>query len=508
MKNNRIAVLGFGKTGQAVLEFLLANEPQAAVVLFNDGEIADQEQQAAFARRGVHFLIGAEKFSELGACRLIIMSPGFDGKALRFAPLRAQGIEVISEIEYAFSNLKQINLVKKQDNLLSTQLNWIRALEKMNSFFNALKLLIPPLQGTSLRSRVGRIKARIIAVSGSNGKSTTVSLIHHLLVHSGRKSILAGNIGIPFIAQVKEIGDDSTVVLELSSFQLEEIVHFRADVAVLLNITPDHMDRYPSLEAYATAKYNLFKNQRPADRMVLNADDPLLHDEKKLGPGKPLWFSSTRSLPAGAFLENHDVVLSSGMTKEKISLRRNPLRGIHNLENIMAAALACRAVGLAPAEIEAGLESFQGLPHRMEASGIVGRVEFINDSKATNVDAALKSIASINGNLVVILGGKAKDSDFTGLQNILAEKARTILLMGKAAPLLAAQLKVLGKRLVNVRDLNEAVSTGYEILRQEGGSVLLAPACASFDMFDNFEHRGNVFKQEVRLLRDREIKNG
>jgi UDP-N-acetylmuramoylalanine--D-glutamate ligase len=298
------------------------------------------------------------------------------------------------------------------------------------------------------------------------------------------------------------------VVLELSSFQLEEIVLFRADVAVLLNITPDHLDRYPSMEAYAAAKFNLFKNQRPEDFMVLNADDPLLRNEKRLGPAKPSWFSATRAMKDGAALENQDIVLDFGEAKERISLRRNPLRGIHNLENIMAAALACHAVGLSAAEIEAGLESFRGLPHRMESSGKVGRVEFINDSKATNVDAALKSISSIDGNLVVILGGKDKGSDFCGLEKPLREKALTVLLLGKAAPLIAACLSGLGDRLVHVRDLHEAVGAGYERLRQAGGVVLLAPACASFDMFDNFEHRGEVFKREVKSLRDKENKNG
>jgi UDP-N-acetylmuramoylalanine--D-glutamate ligase len=489
MNKDQIAVLGFGKTGQAVLEFLLTHEPRASLVLFNDSEIADKDRQKVFERRGVRFFIGAEKFSELGACRLVIMSPGFDGKNPRFAALRLRGVKVISEIEYAFSNLKQINLVKKQDNLLS-------------------KLLIPPLQGTSLRSRVGRIHAKIIAVSGSNGKSTTVSLIHHLLIQAGRKSILAGNIGIPFITQAGNVADDSLVVLELSSFQLEEIILFRADVAVLLNITPDHLDRYPSMDAYAAAKFNLFKNQRPGDCMVLNADDPLVRSEKRLGPAKPLWFSTKRIQDDGAILENHDIILNLGTAKERISLRHNPLRGIHNLENIMAAALACRAVGLTTAEIESGLESFRGLPHRMEAAGIVGRVEFIDDSKATNVDAALKSIASIDGNLVVILGGKDKGSDFTSLEKPLREKAWKILLLGRAAPLIASQLNGLGDRLVNVRDLHEAVDTGYEILRQAGGVILLAPACASFDMFDNFEHRGEVFKREVKRLRMQERKNG
>jgi UDP-N-acetylmuramoylalanine--D-glutamate ligase len=456
MNNNRIAVLGFGKTGQAVLEFLLAHEPLAALVLFNDSEIADRERQKVFEQRGVNFLIGAEKFSELGACRLVIMSPGFDGQNPRFAALRLQGVKVISEIEYAF----------------------------------------------------GLSRAKIIAVSGSNGKSTTVSLIHHLLIRAGRKSILAGNIGIPFITQAGDIAADSIVVLELSSFQLEEIILFRADVAVLLNITPDHLDRYPSMDAYAAAKFNIFKNQRPGDCMVLNADDPRLRDEKRLGPAKPLWFSTLRAMNDGAVLENHDIILNFGTKKERISLRHNPLRGIHNLENIMAAALACRAVGLTTVEIESGLKSFRGLPHRMEVAGIVGRVEFINDSKATNVDAALKSISSIDGNLVVILGGKDKGSDFTCLDKILREKARKILLLGKAASLIAAQLKGLGDRLASVSDLHEAVSTGYEILRQAGGVVLLAPACASFDMFDNFEHRGDVFRQEVQLLRNRESENG
>lgn len=456
MNNNQIAVLGFGKTGPAVLEFLLTHEPRASLILFNDSEIDDKDRQKIFERRGVRFLIGAEKFSELGVCRLVIMSPGFDGRNPRFAALRLQGAEVISEIEFAFR----------------------------------------------------QIHAKIIAVSGSNGKSTTVSLIHHLLIRAGRKSILAGNIGIPFITQAGDVADDSLVVLELSSFQLEEIILFRADLAVLLNITPDHLDRYPSMEAYAAAKFNLFKNQRPEDCMVLNADDPLLRNEKRLGPAKPFWFSTTRAMSDGAALENHDIILNFGTAKERISLRHNPLRGIHNLENIMAAALACRAVGLTTSEIESGLESFRGLPHRMEAAGIVGRVEFINDSKATNVDAALKSIASIDGNLVVILGGKDKGSDFTILEKPLREKAQKILLLGKAAPLIAAQLNRLGDRLVNVRDLYEAVNTGYEILRQAGGVLLLAPACASFDMFDNFEHRGEVFKQEVKRLRKRERKNG
>jgi UDP-N-acetylmuramoylalanine--D-glutamate ligase len=456
MKDSRIAVLGFGRTGQALLQFLLDAEPQAPLVVFNDGEIADREQRDAFERRGVRFIVGADRFVELSGCRLAIISPGIDGKTPRFAGLRAQGVEIISEIEYAFS----------------------------------------------------RLRGSIIAVSGSNGKSTTVSLIHHLLLRAGRDSVLAGNIGTPLIAQVKDISAGSIVVLELSSFQLEEIVRFRADVAVLLNITPDHLDRYPSMEAYAAAKFNLFRNQRDEDIMVLNADDPWLHDEKKLGRGRPLWFSSRHPVAPGAYGSGQGITLDMGAGQERISLRQNPLRGIHNLENIMAASLACRASGLEAAQIESGLSSFRGLAHRMETLGTVGRVEFINDSKATNVDAALKSIASIDGRLVVILGGKDKGSDFSPLAKVLAEKAVRVLLLGQAAPLLAGQLRQLGGKLLRVADLGEAVGVGYESLRLEGGTVLLAPACASFDMFANFEHRGSVFQREVAALRGREMKDG
>ena len=456
MNKKPVAVLGFGKTGQAVLEFLLAKEPHRSLILFNDGEITDKDRQEHFKRRGVRFLTEADQFAELAHCRLIIMSPGFDGRNPRFDVLRRGGAEVISEIEYAFR----------------------------------------------------QVKARIIAVSGSNGKSTTVSLIQHLLLAAGRKSHLAGNIGKPFVAEVVTIADDSLVVLELSSFQLEETVRFRPSVAVLLNITPDHLDRYPAMIDYMAAKFRLLKNQKGSDCMVLNADDPLLRDCGKMGRGKAYWFSSSRAQARGAFIKSHDLILNVGKGEETISLRDNPLRGIHNLENIMAAALACREVGLTAAEIEAGLAGFRGLPHRMEEVGKVGQVEFINDSKATNVDAALKSINSIAGNLVIILGGKDKGSDFSVLEQPLRERARQVLLLGQAAPLLRAQLSGLGGLLVDVGDLEEAVAKGYGLLAPSGGVVLLAPACASFDMFNNFEHRGDVFKQEVLRLQLQAGKNG
>ncbi len=309
MDKRAVAVLGFGKTGQAVLDYLLAHEPHTPLWLFNDDAIAEGEPRRSFERRGVRFLTGADRFAELAGCGRVVMSPGFDGQHPRFAALRRGGAEVISEIEFAFR----------------------------------------------------RLQARVIAVSGSNGKSTTVSLVQHLLTSAGVRSRLAGNIGTPLIAEIDAIPAGSLAVLELSSFQLEEIDRFRPEVAVLLNVTPDHLDRYPSMAEYSAAKFNLFRNQEPDDVMVLNADDPLLRDAGKLGRGRPFWFSISRPQARGAHLEGQDLVLDMGAGRETVSLRRNPLRGIHNLENIMAAALACRAVGLDAAAIEAGLAGFRGL---------------------------------------------------------------------------------------------------------------------------------------------------
>ncbi len=451
-----VAVLGFGKTGQAVLEHLLAQAPAPALLLFTDEPVGDAGRRLDFERRGVRFLDGAAAFASLACCRLAVISPGFDGRQPRFAALRAAGVEVVSEIEFAFR----------------------------------------------------RLRGRAIAVSGSNGKSTTVSLIQHLLSAAGLPCRLAGNIGVPLIAEVDAVAAGSWVVLELSSFQLEEIDRFRPEVAALLNITPDHLDRYASLAEYAAAKLNLFRNQREGDWMVLNADDPRLADAGRLGRGRPLWFSASRRLPRGAFAADGHIVLALEGGQERIPLRLNPLRGVHNLENVLAAALACRAAGLDAAAIAAGLPSFRGLAHRMEAAGRVGAVEFINDSKATNVDAALKSVSSIDGDLVVILGGKDKGGDFTALAEPLRRRARRVLLLGAAAAQIAAQLQALGDKLAFVADLGEAVARGYAELGPGGGTVLLAPACASFDMFANFEARGEAFKREVARLAAREGRHG
>jgi UDP-N-acetylmuramoylalanine--D-glutamate ligase len=494
-----VAVVGFGKTGQAVLDFLLENHtkrfcggpgggffkksPLAAggkIFLYNDTPVENAERQK-YEKRGITFLVGEEQFSRLAEAGLIILSPGVDGRASRFSGLREQGIVIISEIELAFS---------------------------------CIPAYIP-----------------LIAVTGTNGKSTTVSLIHHLLKAGGVRSFLTGNIGTPLIAEVARIGEhrDSVVVVEVSSFQLEEILDFRPHIGFILNVTPDHLDRYAGTEEYFSAKLNLVRNQEGSDFLVLNGDDGVLREQERrhpasFGRARRLWFSRDRgTVGAGgpgrvpgsvmsyaASLVGEEIHLRTDFFRgaagagERISLQNNPLRGIHNQENILAAVLAARLAGVSSKSIETAIAGFQGLPHRMEFVGKIGKVEFINDSKATNVDAALKSIIGVPGPMVLILGGKDKGSDFTVLGDVIRERVDGVVLIGKAASTIRSQMadhrEVLGK-CQNAADLGEAVAIGYRVLEHKGGVVLLAPGCASFDMFNNFEHRGEVFRQEVLELK-------
>lgn len=464
---SRIAVAGFGKSGRALLDFLLEENRYETIYLFNDTEIAapaEKDAKIAYEQKGVTFIIGGDRFSQLEDAELIILSPGINGRTERFDRLREKGIIIISEIEFA--------------------------------------------------SRF--IEAPIIAVTGTNGKSTTVSLIHHILGKCGFKSFLAGNIGNPLIAEVRDIPENAVVVVELSSFQLEEIVHFKPHIALILNVTPDHLDRYKDVEEYFLAKVNIGKNQDSGDFLILNGDDPLLRDRgESMGDARKIWFTRERTIPGdldnGARLETRGsetfIRFVVDNADEAISLAKNPLRGVHNLENLLAAAAAARLMGASAAGIAASIEDFKGLPHRMESAGKIGNVEFINDSKATNVDAALKSVSGIDSPIVLILGGKDKGGDFTLLRDVIRKKVNHVLLVGYAAREIHRQLKDLEEKFSYVADFPEAVSKGYQLLEKTGGVVLLAPGCASFDMFDNFEHRGRVFIEEVAAFRNEIAKN-
>jgi UDP-N-acetylmuramoylalanine--D-glutamate ligase len=341
-----------------------------------------------------------------------------------------------------------------------------------------------------------RLHGTVIAVTGSNGKSTTTALIGHILDVAGRRPIVAGNIGEPLAAAL-DLEKPRTYVLELSSFQLESVDTFRANVALLLNITPDHMDRYPTFDAYAAAKYRIFRNQTPRDVAIVNAND------RRTAPrdnGARTWrFSSSQRVENGAYLDGHELVLAIEGQERRIPRSSLRLEGTANVENALAAWLAARAVGVDGVSVQIAFGSFAGLPHRMVLVRELGGVRWVNDSKGTNVDATLKSLESFPpSSVLLILGGKDKAGEFERMRELVAEKTRAVITIGKAAERIAEALDG-SATIVPMGDMERAVMWAREHA-QQGDTVLLSPACASFDQYRNFEHRGEHFEGLVRAL--------
>ncbi len=344
------------------------------------------------------------------------------------------------------------------------------------------------------------LQGEIAGITGSNGKTTTTALTGHILKSSAIAVQVGGNIGTPPASLVGTSKPDQWNVLELSSFQLETIDTFRAHIGVALNVTPDHLDRHYTLEQYAAAKGRLFENQRSGDFAVLNADDSFTRGYAQSAVAESYWFSSTHQVERGAFLRSGEIVVENQPLMEA---REVPLRGVHNLENTMAAAIVAHLAGASHRQIRQAVMSFPGVEHRLEFVRELDGVAWYNDSKATNVDATLKAIAAFPENpsqktLWVILGGKDKDTDYSPLAEPLGSKAHAVLLIGAAAGKIEGQLRG-AVPIVSCGTLEAAVNAARSRARS-GDTVLLAPACASFDQFDNFEHRGREFKRLVNQL--------
>jgi len=320
----------------------------------------------------------------------------------------------------------------------------------------------------------------VIGITGSNGKTTTTSLVGHILRHSKTPAQVGGNIGTPVIAMTETSRADQWNILELSSFQLETVRNFRAEVAVCLNVTQNHLDRHHTFENYAAAKANLFRTQKPGDFAVLNADDEVCRSFADITAGQPIWFRGS------------DI---SGL----MPLAEVPIPGMHNAENVMASAAVAEIAGIAKTEIAAAVKTFRAVEHRLEFVAEINGVRFYNDSKATSVDATTKALDSFSGNLWVILGGKDKGSDYTVLRDRLHRKANAALLIGAAAGKIGAQIDG-ATNVIQAGTLDAAVAEAWKKARP-GDTVLLAPACASFDQFQSYEHRGRVFKDLVNGLR-------
>ena len=339
------------------------------------------------------------------------------------------------------------------------------------------------------------LKGRNIGITGTNGKTTTTSLIGHILRESGVPSQVGGNIGTPAAAMIGNSRDDGWNVLELSSFQLETISTFRAHIALALNVTQNHLDRHHSFANYAAAKGRIFENQRAEDHAILNAEDPICVGYAALTAGTVNWFSGCREVDRGAFLRGEELILDGQPLMQAAEI---PIRGRHNAENVLAASIAAARTGVAHGAIAAAVRTFHAVEHRLEFVRNVNGIDFYNDSKATSVDATLKALDAFPGNVWVILGGKDKGLNYAPLRSPLAAKARAALLIGAAAGKIASQLDS-AVPLVQAHTLDAAVAHAFAH-GAPGDTVLLAPACSSFDQFQSFEHRGDVFKQIVNRL--------
>jgi UDP-N-acetylmuramoylalanine--D-glutamate ligase len=449
LNNKRVLVVGLARTGVATASFCAA---RGAVVSATESRPESEVADAAAKLRaaGVLLELGGHKQETFLRQDLIIPSPGVPAQAPLLRAAHAKGITIWSEIELAYRFL--------------------------------------PLD------------SRLIGITGSNGKTTTTSLIAHILQSHGLPAILAGNIGTPLISKLDEIHPGTYIATELSSFQLELIESFRPSIAVLLNLTPDHLDRHGSMEAYGRAKARIFENQRASDAAILNADDA---PSVGIAPSRPrvFWFSRKKSVDRGAFLRGQDIVFhSNDPGREEVLLRMQDIKlpGAHNLENVLAAAAAARIAGVDPKAIPNAVRTFPGVEHRLEFVAEIAGVRYFNDSKATNVDATLKALDAFPGRIFVILGGKDKASDYTLLRNSLRQKAILALLIGTAAEKIESQIAG-SVAIERAGTLDQAVEVASHAARP-GDIVLLAPACASFDQFENYEHRGRVFKQLVRRL--------
>jgi UDP-N-acetylmuramoylalanine--D-glutamate ligase len=344
------------------------------------------------------------------------------------------------------------------------------------------------------------LKGAIVAITGSNGKTTTTTLIGEILAAGGLKTLVGGNIGTPAISLVERSTPETVTVLEVSSFQLETIRSFRPKIGIALNVTPDHLDRHRTFAAYVNAKARLFENQQPDDFAVLNADDRTCVEFAGRTRGQVFWFSRKREVAQGAFVRKGGVLFRRAGAQQEVMLASEiPLKGSHNLENVLAAVCAGALMGCEADKIASAVRNFKAVEHRLEFVATVRGVEYYNDSKATNVDATIKALESFPGNIHLILGGKDKGSDYTVLNDLLRQRVKCVYAIGAAAEKIQSHIK--GATSVVPSGTIDAAVKKAAASAQPGDVVLLAPACASFDQFQNYEHRGQVFKELVLALR-------
>src|SRR6201997_4462580 len=339
----------------------------------------------------------------------------------------------------------------------------------------------------------------IVAITGSNGKTTTTTLAGEIMAAGGFSALVGGNIGTPAISLADRAKAETIVVLEISSFQLETVQTFRPKVAVVLNITPDHLDRHRTFEVYTDAKARIFENQQQNDFAVLNADDPTCVAMAERTLAQVFWFSRLKEVKQGTWVEDGKIFFrDNSAQRELLQVSDIPLKGAHNLENVLAAACSGILMGCAPEKIRQAVHNFKAVEHRLEFVATIGDVDYYNDSKATNVDATIKALESFPANIHLILGGKDKGSDYTVLNDLLRHRVKRVYTIGAAAEKIESHIKGAAE-IVHAETLENAIRRASAVA-EPGDVVLLAPACASFDQFLSYNHRGRVFKEVVRAL--------
>jgi UDP-N-acetylmuramoylalanine--D-glutamate ligase len=359
----------------------------------------------------------------------------------------------------------------------------------------ALQNKIPIMGEMELASQ--HVNAPMIAVTGTNGKTTVTTFLGQMLENAGYDVFVGGNIGTPLTAYLAQRKKADYLVMEISSFQLDTIQHFSPEISIILNISPDHLDRYADYQAYIRSKLKIFENQGNGQTIILNADDPVLANVAPPKETTLFRYGLKKREGISAFIENGEMI-SAVNGKTRFNLKTFSLSGSHNLENLLAIVLAGCALDLAPASIQKTIDEFKGLPNRLEYTNRVNGIRFFNDSKATNVDAAIRAVESFDNPLILIAGGRHKGSNYQPLVQACRGNIKGAVFMGEAASLLAEAFKhEIPFSLAD--DMKDAVSKAYG-LAQSGDIVLLAPACASFDMFRNYDHRGRVFKAAVEDL--------
>jgi UDP-N-acetylmuramoylalanine--D-glutamate ligase len=450
VKGKKVLVVGLGKSGLAAALFLRHHGARVTV-----SDIRSAEQLAkdipALLEEGIMVEAGGHGLLTFRRQDLIVVSPGVPVDTPELTQVKHFGLPVIGELELAAQFLK----------------------------------------------------GKVLAITGSNGKTTTTAMVGEILEKAGLQTLVGGNIGVPVVSLIEKTTDVSWSVLEVSSFQLETTVEFRPAIAVILNITPDHLDRHGSFENYVRAKERIFAMQTAEDCLVLNADNEPAAAAAARAKSRIYWFSVEHPVEQGAWLEQGEVVYRASKDapiETVMPLGGIPLKGTHNVENVLAAVCAARQAGASAEVIGKAVAEFHAVEHRLEYVATHNGVEFYNDSKATNVDATAKAIAAFNGGIHLILGGKDKNSDYRQLADLLRERVSAVYTIGAAAAKIESHLR----GIISIHScgtLDKAVAAATAAARP-GEVVLLAPACSSFDQFESYEHRGRVFKDIVHKMQE------